>query len=104
MATLQAVSDSGGHDGGFGDWRVEQPVVWEQVRQATIDAERAAPFAVLLPVGDQELVMAEVVEDGLKEAVTDGDRRAARNSLTVGIDPSAVAFGQSSHPCAGAWF
>ena len=82
-AALQRVAHGGRHDRGFRDRRVEQPLVGQDVGQAAIDAEGAAPFPALLAIGDEALVVQHVMQDGLEEAVAQGDRAHGREFRAI---------------------
>ena len=82
-AAFQRVAHRRADNGGFGDRRVEQPVVGQRFGQAAIDGEGAAPIAILLAEGDHRRVDREPVEHGLEEAVADVVRLHLRDGLAV---------------------
>ena len=76
------------HDGGFGNRRVEEPVVRQEVGQASIDAERTAPFPTFLSVDDDAGVGQRGMQDRLEQAVAEGDCSQRRERLAVGGPPA----------------
>jgi len=63
-------------DGPFRDRRIEQPVVREALGHPAIDAERAAPVAVLLAIGHHRRIFIEAVHDRLENGL--GERQRLR--------------------------
>ena len=74
------------HDGGLGDRRIEQPLVWQDVGKTAIDAEGAAPFAALLAIGDQPIVMKHVVQYGFEQRIAHGDGAHGGQFLAIGAN------------------
>ena len=70
-ASLHAVAHGRADDTGFGDRRVEQPVVREGFRQTAVHREGAAPIPVLLAERDHGRVDGEAVEERLEDGVSD---------------------------------
>ena len=69
----EGVADTGTDDRGLGDGRVEQAMVGQQLRQATVDGERATPVAVLLAPRGERRVGGETVRHGLEDRVAVGE-------------------------------
>ena len=53
---FQSIADRRADNRGLGDRAVEQAMVGQDLRQAAVDGERAAPVPVLLAIGDQRRV------------------------------------------------
>ena len=81
----EGIADSGSGDRGFGDGRVEQPVVGQRLGQSLIDRERAAPVAVLLAVGDERRVFVEAVGDGFEQGVLHADTARVGNGIAARV-------------------
>src|ERR1035438_10530064 len=70
-ASFHRVPDRCPDDGCLRDGRVEQAVIRQGLGEPSVDAERAAPVAVLLAEGDHRGVDGKTVQQGLEDGIAD---------------------------------
>ena len=66
---------------------------------ATINGEGAVPVPIFFTIGDQAVVVIEMVHDGLEESIAVGDGLAFWQNVTVlRVDPCTTLLGDGLNP------